>query len=58
MGTSGVRYSLVSRDLIAECIETIHEGYLDGGRITMRGCDKGIPGALMPISNCKICEMI
>lgn len=49
MGTSGMRYSLVSRDLIADCIETMHEGYLADGMITLGGCDKSIPGALMPI---------
>lgn len=49
MGTSGMRYSLVSRDLIADCIETMHEGYLADGLITLGGCDKSIPGALMPI---------
>lgn len=49
MGTSGMRYSLVSRDLIADCIETMHEGYLSDGLITIGGCDKSIPGALMPI---------
>jgi dihydroxy-acid dehydratase len=49
MGTSGMRYSLVSRDLIADCIETMHEGYLADGMLTIGGCDKSIPGALMPI---------
>mmetsp|Transcript_9022 Transcript_9022/g.23676 ORF Transcript_9022/g.23676 Transcript_9022/m.23676 type:complete len:628 (+) Transcript_9022:72-1955(+) len=49
MGTSGMRYSLVSRDLIADSIETMHEGYLADGMITLGGCDKSIPGALMPI---------
>lgn len=49
MGTIGMRYSLVSRDLIADCIETMHEGYLADGMVTLGGCDKSIPGALMPI---------
>jgi len=49
MGSSGMRYSLVSRDLIADCIETMHEGYLADAMITLGGCDKSIPGALMPI---------
>lgn len=49
MGTSGMRYSLVSRDLIADCIECMHEGYLADGMVTLGGCDKSIPGALMPI---------
>lgn len=49
MGSSGMRYSLVSRDLIADCIETMHEGYLAEGMITLGGCDKTIPAALMGI---------
>ncbi|KAK4528137.1 hypothetical protein GAYE_SCF51G6071 [Galdieria yellowstonensis] len=49
MGTSGMRYSLVSRDLIADCIECMHEGYLADGLLTLGGCDKSIPGAVMPI---------
>ncbi|KAA8491571.1 Dihydroxy-acid dehydratase [Porphyridium purpureum] len=49
MGTSGMRYSLISRDLIADCIEAMHDGYLADGMLTLGGCDKSIPGALMPI---------
>lgn len=49
MGTLGMRYSLVSRDLIADCVETMHEGYLADAMLTIGGCDKSIPGALMPI---------
>lgn len=49
MGSSGMRYSLVSRDLIADCIETMHEGYLAEGMVTLGGCDKTIPAALMGI---------
>ncbi len=44
-----MRYSLVSRDLIADCIETMHEGYLADGMVTLGGCDKTIPAALMGI---------
>jgi dihydroxy-acid dehydratase len=39
----------MSRDLIADCIETMHEGYAADGIVTLCGCDKSIPGALMPI---------
>ena len=49
-GTPGMRYSLVSRDLIADCIETMYEGYLSDGIITLAGCDKTNPGVLMPIA--------
>ena len=49
MGTPGMRYSLVSRDLIADCIECQHEAYAADGLITIGGCDKTIPGAMMPL---------
>ena len=49
MGMEGMKYSLMSRDLIADCIETMHEGYAADGIVTLSGCDKSIPGALMPI---------
>eukprot|EP00741_Cyanophora_paradoxa_P014382 tig00000190_g13873.t1 len=47
--TMGMKYSLMSRDLIADCIETMHEGYKADAAITFGGCDKSIPGALMPL---------
>ena len=47
-GTPGMRYSLVSRDLIADCIETMYEGYLSDAIVTLAGCDKTNPGVLMP----------
>jgi len=50
MGSEGMKYSLMSRDLIADCIETMHEGYFADGIITVSGCDKTIPGALMPLA--------
>lgn len=50
MGTEGMKYSLVSRDLIADCIELMHEGYTADGMLTLSGCDKTIPAALMPIA--------
>ncbi len=50
MGTEGMRYSLVSRDLIADCIEMMHEAYLADGILTLSGCDKTIPAALMPLA--------
>jgi dihydroxy-acid dehydratase len=49
MGMEGMKYSLMSRDLIADCIETMHEGYAADGIVTLSGCDKSIPGALMPL---------
>ncbi len=50
MGMEGMKYSLPSRDLIADCIEMMYEGYAADGIITVAGCDKTIPGALMPIA--------
>jgi dihydroxy-acid dehydratase len=49
MGMEGMKYSLMSRDLIADCIETMHESYAADGIVALSGCDKSIPGALMPI---------
>src|SRR3990167_6496840 len=46
MGMEGMKYSLVSRDLIADCIETMTESYATDGAFTLAGCDKTIPGAL------------
>src|SRR3989344_4034644 len=50
MGMECMKYSLVSRDLIADCIETMHEAYKCDGLITLSGCDKTIPAALMAIA--------
>lgn len=49
MGTEGMKYSLPSRDLIADCIESMIEGYLTDSAVTIGGCDKTIPGAVMPL---------
>src|SRR3990167_3958405 len=46
MGMEGMKYSLVSRDLIADCIEMMTEAYATDGAFTLAGCDKTIPGAL------------
>lgn len=50
MGTSGMKYSLVSRELIADCIEMMHEAYAADGAITLSGCDKTIPASLIPLA--------
>jgi len=49
MGMEGMKYSLVSRDLIADSIEMMHEAYMADGALTLSGCDKTIPGSLMPL---------
>ena len=46
-GTEGMRYSLVSRDLIADSIETVCGGHYYDGLIALPGCDKNMPGAIM-----------
>ena len=47
MGTQGMRYSLVSRDIIADSIETFIQAMCYDGLVTVVGCDKNMPGALM-----------
>jgi dihydroxy-acid dehydratase len=47
MGTSGMNYSLPSRELISNSIETISNAYHHDGLITIPSCDKTIPGSLM-----------
>jgi dihydroxy-acid dehydratase len=47
MGTSGMRYSLPSRDIIADSIETVAGAQFYDGLITVVGCDKNMPGAIM-----------
>lgn len=47
MGTDGMSYSLQSRDLIADSIETIMGGQWYDGLITLPGCDKNMPGCVM-----------
>lgn len=50
MGTEGMKYSLVSRDLIADSIEMMSEAYFADGTIAFSGCDKTIPASLMPLA--------
>ncbi|MBV7440908.1 dihydroxy-acid dehydratase [Weeksellaceae bacterium TAE3-ERU29] len=47
MGTQGMRYSLVSRDIIADSIETVVQAMSYDALVTVVGCDKNMPGALM-----------
>lgn len=46
-GTEGMRYSLVSRDLIADSIETVCGAQYYDGLIAVPGCDKNMPGSIM-----------
>ena len=47
MGTEGMKYSLVSREVIADCIETCVGGQWMDGCLAIGGCDKNMPGAMM-----------
>ncbi|MBK8352399.1 MAG: dihydroxy-acid dehydratase [Saprospirales bacterium] len=50
MGTSGMRYSLVSREVIADSIETNAGAQFYDGIISIAGCDKNMPGVIMGMS--------
>jgi dihydroxy-acid dehydratase len=47
MGTEGMKYSLVSREVIADCVETCVGGQWMDGVIVIGGCDKNMPGGMM-----------
>jgi dihydroxy-acid dehydratase len=47
MGTAGMSYSLQSRDLIADQVETAAGGHWLDGMVVVPGCDKNMPGVLM-----------
>ena len=50
MGTKGMKYSLVSREVIADSIETVVEGQGFDGLLAIGGCDKNMPGCLMAMA--------
>jgi len=50
MGTSGMRYSLPSRDIIADSIETVVSAQWYDGVIAVTGCDKNMPGAMIALA--------
>lgn len=47
MGTTGMRYSLQSREIIADSIETVMQGQWYDANVSLPGCDKNMPGVLM-----------
>lgn len=49
MGTSGMRYSLPSREIIADSIEVMTKAHYYDGNITVASCDKNLPGSLMAL---------
>ena len=49
MGTEGMKYSLISREVISDCIETCVQGQWMDGVLVVGGCDKNMPGGMMGI---------
>jgi dihydroxy-acid dehydratase len=54
MGTSGMKTSLVSRELIADSIELVARGHLFDALVVLSGCDKTIPGTVMALARLDI----
>jgi len=54
MGTEGMKYSLVSREVIADSIETVCQAASVDGLIAVGGCDKNMPGAMIGIARLNI----
>lgn len=54
MGTEGMKYSLVSREVIADSIETVCQGQSMDGVLAIGGCDKNMPGAMIAIARMNI----
>lgn len=54
MGTEGMKYSLVSREVIADSIETVCNGQSLDGVLAIGGCDKNMPGAMLAMARMNI----
>jgi dihydroxy-acid dehydratase len=54
MGTEGMKYSLVSREVIADSIETVCNAQSHDGLVAIGGCDKNMPGAMIAIARLNI----
>jgi len=54
MGTEGMKYSLVSREVIADSIETVCQAQSVDGLLAIGGCDKNMPGAMIAIARLNI----
>ena len=54
MGTEGMKYSLVSREVIADSIETAVQGESMDGVIAIGGCDKNMPGAMIAMARMNV----
>ena len=54
MGTPGMKYSLISREVIADSIDTVCQGQQMDGLVAIGGCDKNMPGAMIAIARLNI----
>ncbi|BET26427.1 dihydroxyacid dehydratase [Limnobacter thiooxidans] len=54
MGTEGMKYSLVSREVIADCIETAVQGQWMDGVLVIGGCDKNMPGGMIGMARMNV----
>ena len=54
MGTEGMKYSLVSREVIADSIETCVNGLWQDGVVVVGGCDKNMPGGMMAMARTNV----
>jgi len=54
MGTEGMKYSLVSREVIADSIEVAVQGQLMDGVLCVGGCDKNMPGSMMAMARINV----
>src|SRR5580765_6821269 len=54
MGTEGMKYSLISREVIADAIETAVNGQMMDGVLCVGGCDKNMPGAMMAMARINV----
>ncbi len=54
MGTEGMKYSLISREVIADCIETCVQGQWLDGCVVIGGCDKNMPGGMIALARTNV----
>ena len=54
MGTEGMKYSLISREVIADCIETVVNGQWLDGCVVIGGCDKNMPGGMIALARTNV----
>ncbi len=54
MGTEGMKYSLVSREVISDCIEVAVQGQWMDGVVVIGGCDKNMPGGMIALARANV----